>query len=362
MRRNIDAVDLVKIWLTVVDHITKVISVTKDVFTWIHKHFHLIGDQHLKSNQEDVFLLIKDHGYISKLETLVFVSLQRDSIKLILCSCLIVVDPNFVVSLKDLNHLLLSFQQVLIAWTGSKNVFGKLFVKAFNLCATFTTLLFLDIIFLIDYSYASFKSDLVVEKLGDCIIWFNIITIFITSSSIWGDQRPDDSDNSRTDATLSQELQLQLLNTKHLINFLSLGKTTVVKILVLRFRNLKANSHLMVHAWLLKMHLFDVLFDSKCVQNILIILRLMVLAKLITHDNSTFCRFSLAPLEIIMVQRRSLKIDNSWIKLRVLKNLIKLFRWWTSPHNNNISVHCSVISMKALFQEVVNSIWLTVSE
>ena len=58
MRRDIDAIDLIEIWLTVVDDITKVISVTKDVLTWIDKHFHLVGNQHLKSNQEDVFLLI----------------------------------------------------------------------------------------------------------------------------------------------------------------------------------------------------------------------------------------------------------------------------------------------------------------
>ena len=50
MRRDIDAVDLVKIWLTVVNHVTKVIGVTKDILTWIYKHFHLIGNEYLKSN------------------------------------------------------------------------------------------------------------------------------------------------------------------------------------------------------------------------------------------------------------------------------------------------------------------------
>ena len=50
MRRDIDAVDLVKIWLTVVNHVTKVIGVTKDILTWIYKHFHLISNEYLKSN------------------------------------------------------------------------------------------------------------------------------------------------------------------------------------------------------------------------------------------------------------------------------------------------------------------------
>jgi len=187
MRRDIDAIDLVKIWLTVINHVTKVIRVTKDVLTWIYKHFHLIGNQYLQSNQKYVFLLIQDHGYISELEALIFVSLKRNSIKLILCSCLIVVGPNLIVSLKDLDHLLLSFQQIVIVWAGSENIFGKLLVKTLDLWTSLTALPLLDIILLINYSYASLKSDLVVKQLCDFVIWYHFITILITTSSIWGD-------------------------------------------------------------------------------------------------------------------------------------------------------------------------------
>ena len=114
VRRNIDAVNLVEIWLTVIDHISEMISVTEDVLTWVHKHFHLVCNQNLQGNQKDVFLLIEDHCHISELETFVFVTLKWNSIKLILGTCLVVMGPNLVIPLKDLDHLLLSLQQVLV--------------------------------------------------------------------------------------------------------------------------------------------------------------------------------------------------------------------------------------------------------
>jgi hypothetical protein len=97
MRRNVDTVYFIEVWLAVVNYITKMISVAKDVLTWIDKHLHLIGYQNLESYQKDVFLLVKNHGYIPKFETLVFVSLERNSVELIFCTCLIIVDPNFLV-------------------------------------------------------------------------------------------------------------------------------------------------------------------------------------------------------------------------------------------------------------------------
>ena len=114
MRRDVNAVDFIEIWLTIVDHIAKVICVTEDVLTRIDENFHLVGYEYLEGNQEDIFLLVKDHGHISELETFVLISLERHPVKLVLGSSLVIVSPNFVVFLKNLHHLLLSFQEILV--------------------------------------------------------------------------------------------------------------------------------------------------------------------------------------------------------------------------------------------------------
>lgn len=221
---------------------------------------------------------------------------------------------------------------------------------------------FLDVILLINYGNASLKCNFVIKQLSNCVIWFRVKAGLIITSCVRSDKRPDDSDNSRADTTLGEELKLKLLNAEHLVNFLSLGKTTVVKVFVLWFGNLQTNSHLMLLSSLLDMHLFDILFYCKSIQNILVIFSLMILTELITHDNRTLGSLRLAPSQIVMIEWRSLQIHHSAIKLRILQYLVKLLRWRLTPHYNHIGIHCSMIRVKALLEKVVNCVWLTVSE
>lgn len=117
MRRDVDTVDLIEVRLTVVDHISEVVSVTEDVLTWVHEYLHLVGNKHLQRDEEYILLLVKNHGDVSKLQPLVLVFLERHSIQLVLGSRLVVVGPYLLVPLKDLYHLLLPFEKVLVIRT-----------------------------------------------------------------------------------------------------------------------------------------------------------------------------------------------------------------------------------------------------
>jgi len=126
--------------------------------------------------------------------------------------------------------------------------------------------------------------------------------------------------------------------------------------------NLKADSHLLVTTWHKLRHLFDILFDSKSVENVLIVFRLMAFAKLVAHDDSALGSLGLTSLQIWMVQRRSLQVVNSWVKYTVLKNLLKFFTGLSAPHYHDIGVHGSVIFMEALFEEILDCLILTVTK
>jgi hypothetical protein len=58
MGGDVDVIDFIKIRLLVVNDIPKVITVLKNVLTWIDKYLQLIGDEDLQSYQENVLFVI----------------------------------------------------------------------------------------------------------------------------------------------------------------------------------------------------------------------------------------------------------------------------------------------------------------
>jgi hypothetical protein len=46
MWHNVNHVDFVEVWLLIVDDVSEVISVFKNVLTGVHEHFKLIGYEH----------------------------------------------------------------------------------------------------------------------------------------------------------------------------------------------------------------------------------------------------------------------------------------------------------------------------
>ena len=128
---------------------------------------------------------------------------------------------------------------------------------------------------------------------------------------------------------------------------------------MLRFGYLETNSHLV---GCVVTHLLHVLFDSKCRQYIFVVLSLVILAELVAHNNSAQSCISLASFEVSVVQRRSLHVENPIVKFGILQNLIKVIIWWFTPHDDNISFCRPMICVEALFQEVVDGIWLPVTE
>jgi hypothetical protein len=93
---EVDSINFVIIWLTVANYITEVVAVVKDVVRWVDKHFHLISDFEFDSNQVNILLLEKNHHNIRELTTSVNASFQNNSVKFILSSCLVVMDPKLL--------------------------------------------------------------------------------------------------------------------------------------------------------------------------------------------------------------------------------------------------------------------------
>ena len=88
----------------------------------------------------------------------------------------------------------------------------------------------------------------------------------------------------------------------------------------------------------------------------------MALAELVAHDNRALSCLSLAPLQVGMVERRSLKVVNSGVESAILEDLLELLTGLGAPHDDHIGVHVTVVLMKALFQEVLDSLVLTISK
>jgi hypothetical protein len=141
------------------------------------------------------------------------------------------------------------------------------------------TLIFLVLVQLVHENTAL---NVVVQHHSQLIIWLLITLHAFTSSRVRSNERPDNCNDSRADAALCQQLQLQFFNAKNLVHFLSLCKAAVVEIFVLRLCNLEANAHFFL--WNFLAHIF---LDCKGAENIPIVLCLMVLAKLVTHYHST---------------------------------------------------------------------------
>ena len=104
---KVDVVDLVEVWLLVVNDIPKVVLVLEDVLRRIHKHFQLVGDENLQSYQEDLFLVIKDHRDVSEFQTFVRILLERNPVKLVICPSLVVVSPDLLLAIQNFKDMLL---------------------------------------------------------------------------------------------------------------------------------------------------------------------------------------------------------------------------------------------------------------
>ena len=95
---QVQIVDPIKIWHAIVDDIAEVIiSWFKNIVIWIDKHHRLIEKANLQCDQENVSFLIKDHDNISEFETTIIFSFQRNTIKLVVSSRLVVVHPDLLV-------------------------------------------------------------------------------------------------------------------------------------------------------------------------------------------------------------------------------------------------------------------------
>ena len=101
--------------------ISVVIVVVEDVLTWIDKYLELSCNTNLKSNEENIFLLIQYHAYVFKLKPLEYISLKWYSVQLILGPRLVIMSP-YVFLLKNLYHLNLFLHELLVVVTLSKNV------------------------------------------------------------------------------------------------------------------------------------------------------------------------------------------------------------------------------------------------
>ena len=113
MRHDIDHVYLVEIRLLIVNDVPEVVCVLKDILRWIHKHLQLIRDKHLQGYQEYILLLVQDHRYVSEPQAFEFDFLQRNSVKLILRSSVVVKSPDLLFRVQYLNNLLLFLLEIL---------------------------------------------------------------------------------------------------------------------------------------------------------------------------------------------------------------------------------------------------------
>jgi hypothetical protein len=77
---------------------------------------------------------------------------------------------------------------------------------------------------------------------------------------------------------------------------------------VLWLRNLQTNAHFLVHgSWVLA----HKVLDCEGVEDVLIIFGLVILAELVSHDDCTCGKLSLASLKVVMVQRVALQVVHS---------------------------------------------------
>ena len=91
----------------------------------------------------------------------------------------------------------------------------------------------------------------------------------------------------------------------------------------------------------------------------------MVLAELVSHDDSAGCILSLTSLKVFMVERVTLQIEDSAFKLRVFavnNRLLHFFARWVVSHDYNVSLLISMVYVETLNQEVLYSIGFAVTK
>ena len=115
------SIDFIVVWLTRTDNITEMVTVIKNIVRWVHKYFHLISNFKLDSNQVDVLLLEKNHNNIGELTSSIDALLQNNSIKLILSTSLIVMDPKLLFC-QNLFHIWASLLESQILYVGIENI------------------------------------------------------------------------------------------------------------------------------------------------------------------------------------------------------------------------------------------------
>ena len=97
------------------------VTVVKDVVRWVHEHFHLISNFEFDCYQVNVLLLEKNHHNIGELTASVDASLQNNSIKLVLSTRLIVMDPELLIC-QNLFHIWASLLESDILYVGVKDI------------------------------------------------------------------------------------------------------------------------------------------------------------------------------------------------------------------------------------------------
>ena len=118
---EIDAVDLLVRGQAVMDDVSVVVLVVKDVLTGIDKHLELACDPYFKSNQEDVLLLVQDHADVLELQALEDSAFEWDTVQLVVCAGLIVVRPHISL-LEHVDHLNLLLHELLVVVALSEDV------------------------------------------------------------------------------------------------------------------------------------------------------------------------------------------------------------------------------------------------
>ena len=181
------------------DNISVVVKLIKHIVTWIYKHLHLSCNFELKTNKVDILLLEKDHDDIWELPALEHMLLQYDSIQLILCPRLIVMDPQ-VHPAQNVIHLLLLLCKPNVLVGGRENVIGFLNV---NRCILLEILLQIKLSWIaciiIDHLQDIVPGQLVIQKFSHFIIWFRIdkLVVFVFwASGVWCDQTPNYRDDT----------------------------------------------------------------------------------------------------------------------------------------------------------------------
>jgi len=167
---QVNTIDLLERGHAVVNNISIVVLVVKDVLRRVHEHLELTGNPDLEGNKEDVLLLVEDHTDVLELEALELVALQGHFVQLVVGTRLVVVRPHFFL-LKNFYHFNLLFHKllVIVALGEDIRILSQLYLHWFaHLFEVGATLLLHQL-------NASVVGHLVVEQLCKGVIWLVVI-------------------------------------------------------------------------------------------------------------------------------------------------------------------------------------------